>query len=438
MQSADQSVPARGIGPGSATAIVIASMIGAGVFTTSGFLLADLGSPAWVMAAWAAGGAVAACGALCYGALARALPGSGGEYHYLARAVHPAAGLLAGWISLLAGFAAPAAAAALGLQAYLTPWLGDLGAWSGSLAIVVAGLLHGLRVTPGVWAQNLAVGAKLAMLLAFLALAARALGAGSGAAVQDAAAAPDAMPLPDPSWPAFAASLVWVSFSYSGWNAATYVGAEIRDPARNLPRALLLGCGIVTLLYLLVNGAILAAAPPELLAGREDVAAAAAAALGGGWTLHLLRAAATLALFTSVSALLQGGPRVAARMAEDGFLPRIFALRAADAAPRAAVLLQCALALSLVWWTGLRELLAAIGFTLGLCAAATVAALMRLRLQCGAAAVPVPGWPFTPLLVITTTLGSSLFLALREPRIALWAIAAMVAGLPLLLLRRRG
>jgi APA family basic amino acid/polyamine antiporter len=409
-------------------------MVGAGVFTTSGFLLADLGSPAWVMAAWAVGGVIAACGALCYGALARALPGSGGEYHYLARAVHPAAGLLAGWISLLAGFAAPAAAAALGLQAYLTPWLGGIGAWSGSLAILAAGLLHGFRVAPGVWAQNLAVGAKLAMLMAFLALAARAIGAGGEAA----AALPVASSLPEPGWPAFAASLVWVSFSYSGWNAATYVGAEIRDPARNLPRALLLGCGIVTLLYLLVNGTILAAAPPDLLAGREDVAAAAATALGGGWTLHLLRAAATLALFTSVSALLQGGPRVAARMAEDGFLPRVFAYRGVDAAPRAAVLLQCSLALALVWWTGLRELLGAIGFTLGLCAAATVAALMRLRILSGAAAVPVPGWPFTPLLVIAATLGSSVFLALREPRIALWGAAAIVSGLPLLLLRRRG
>lgn len=417
---------APGIGLGSATAIVIASMVGAGVFTTSGFLLADLGSPAWVLAAWALGGVVAACGALCYGALARALPGSGGEYHYLARAVHPVAGLLAGWVSLLAGFAAPAAAAALGLQAYLTPWIGPAGAWSGSGAILAAGLLHGLRVAPGVWAQNLAVGAKLAMLLAFLGLALRALGVDGASAAADPVAA---AALPAPSWPAFAASLVWVSFSYSGWNAATYVGAEIRAPARNLPRALLLGCGAVTLLYLALNGVILAAAPPELLAGREDVAAAAAEALGGGWSLTFLRAAAALALFTSVSALLQGGPRVAARMAEDGYLPRLFALRGSDAAPRAAVVLQCALALALVWWSSLRDLLGVIGFTLGLCVAATVAALMRLRWREGAAQVPVPGWPFTPLIVIAATLGSSLFLALREPRLALWGAAAIAAGL---------
>lgn len=434
MQSAERTSQSSGIGLSSATAIVIASMVGAGVFTTSGFLLADLGSPAWVLAAWAVGGVVAACGALCYGALARALPGSGGEYHYLARAIHPAAGLMAGWISLLAGFAAPAAAAALGLQAYLTPWLGAAGAWSGSMAILAAGLLHGLRVAPGVWAQNSAVAVKLAMLLAFLALAARAIGAGAGA---EAAALPGGPALPPPSWPAFAASLVWVSFCYSGWNAATYVGAEIRDSARNLPRALLIGCGIVTVLYLAVNGTILAAAAPEQLAGREDVAAAAAIALGGGWTLTLLRLAAALALFTSVSALLQGGPRVAARMAEDGFLPRIFAVRGTDAAPRAAVALQCALALALVWWAGLRELLGAIGFTLGLCVAATVAALIRLRRMRGAAAVPVPGWPVTPMVVIAATLGSSLFLALREPRIALWGAAAIAAGLPLLLLRRR-
>ena len=111
--------PRRTLGLASATALVVASMIGAGVFTSSGFALADLGSPGRVLLAWAVGGVAAACGALCYGALARAIPESGGEYTYLARLVHPLAGFLAGWVSLLAGFTAPIAAAALGLQLYL-------------------------------------------------------------------------------------------------------------------------------------------------------------------------------------------------------------------------------------------------------------------------------------------------------------------------------
>lgn len=251
-------------------------MVGAGVFTTSGFLLADLGSPSWVLAAWVVGALIALCGALCYGALARALPGSGGEYHYLSQAAHPVAGFLAGWVSLLAGFAAPAAAAALGLQAYLGPALGEgvRAEWIGTVAICAAGALHGLRVAPGIWVQNCAVLAKLGALLTFIILGAVVLIA-HGAAPSTTAAT---VSLPEPVFAVFAASLVWVSFSYSGWNAAVYLGAEVRDPARNLPRALLLGLGVVAALYLALHVVVLASAPAGLLAGRADVVAAAAEA----------------------------------------------------------------------------------------------------------------------------------------------------------------
>lgn len=422
----------RGLGLGSAAALVVASMVGAGIFTTSGFLLADLGSPAWVMAAWCAGAAIAACGALCYGALARALPGSGGEYHYLAAGWHPAAGALAGWISLLAGFAAPAAAAALGLQVYLAPLFGA-GAraeWLGSAAILGACALHGLRVAPGVWVQNAAVLAKLLALLAFVVFGALALPAAPAAAPAVGAEA-----LPEPRLAAFLAGLVWVSFSYSGWNAATYLGAEIRNAERNLPRALLLGLAVVAALYLALHAVILAAAPPEHLAGRADVVAAAAEGLGPV-AAGLVRTAAALALLTSLSALIQSGPRVVARMAEDGALPRGLTLRAPGAAPRAATALQGALAIALVWIADLRELLASIGFLLGLCAAAAVGVLVRLRLRRGAAAVPVPGWPWLPALFLGATLASSAFLVAREPLLTGLALLAVAIAAPLLPRRR--
>ena len=212
----------RRLGLGSAAALVVANMIGTGVFTTSGFALADLGRPGPVLLAWAVGGALALCGALSYGALARRIPESGGEYTFLARTVHPLAGFLAGWISLLAGFTAPIAAAALGFSAYLTVDE-PLRPWIGSAAIATAALLHGLHLSGGVVVQNLAVGLKLTIITAF--------------AVWGFTQLPQSpAPAPTTSAPfelgAFAVTLIWISFSYSGWNAVVYVAGESPRPRR--------------------------------------------------------------------------------------------------------------------------------------------------------------------------------------------------------------
>src|SRR6185436_17716177 len=193
----------RRLGFVSASALVVASMIGAGVFTTSGFALADLGTPGRVLVAWVLGGVSAACGALCYGALARAIPESGGEYTYLARTLHPLAGFLAGWVSMLAGFTAPIAAAALGLEAYLdsTFALEFDPRWTATAAILVAGALHGVRLRPGLVVQNAVVGLKLVLIAVFVGLGAWKLGAG-----------PRLDPAPAPPFDpgALAVSLVWI------------------------------------------------------------------------------------------------------------------------------------------------------------------------------------------------------------------------------------
>ena len=166
--------PKRRLGVTSAGALVVANMIGVGVFTTSGFALADLHRPEPVLLAWGVGGILAMCGAVSYGALARQIPESGGEYTLLSRTVHPLAGFLAGCVSLLAGFTAPIAAAAHGLQAYLGPSFGlsVRPEWIGTTAILAAGLMHGLRLRHGVVLQNVAVLLKLVGIAGFVALGA--------------------------------------------------------------------------------------------------------------------------------------------------------------------------------------------------------------------------------------------------------------------------
>src|SRR6266704_2745509 len=199
--------PQRQLGLVSALALVVASMIGAGVFTTSGFLLADLHSPGRVLAVWLCGGVLALLGALCYGALARRFPESGCEYLFLARTLHPAAGYLAGWVSLLVGFSAPLAAVALAFGEYARPWFAfSTPPMTGSCLLLALAAVHAAQVQGGAWVQNVAVLVKLLLIAVLLGLA--------GPRLSPAPAPPeDGFSVAD-----FAVALLWVSFSYSGWN----------------------------------------------------------------------------------------------------------------------------------------------------------------------------------------------------------------------------
>jgi len=464
---------ARRLGLGSAVALVVANMVGAGVFTTSGFAIADLGDRRLVLLAWLAGGALALLGASSYGALARAIPESGGEYVFLRRTIHPAAGFMAGWISLLAGFTAPIAAAALGLASYadaaLAPWLdggaagaagagseaagdgvGVLGKLVATGAIVLATIAHAGGTGWGARAQNATVLLQLGSIAAFIVVGLVLLlpgdgGAGVGVAAGGgvegiqvpAGAAAEALPvggLGD-----FAVTLVWVSFSYSGWNAAVYLTEELRDPERTAQRALVLGTGLVTVLYLGLNGVFLYAAPPSALAGRPEVGAIAAQALGGPGLRSALAGVVALGLWTSISGMVMAVPRVYPKMASVGAFPRALGWVPGPGAPppRTALALQAALAVLVVWVSTLRSLLGYIGFTLGLSAAATVFGLLRLRRRRGAREVPIPGYPLAPVAFLVASLGTFVFMAVRQPGEAAWGALTALSGLPLYALFER-
>jgi APA family basic amino acid/polyamine antiporter len=405
----------RSLGLVSATALVVANMIGTGVFTTSGFLLADLKSPWPVLGVWLVGGVLAALGALSYGALARRLPESGGEFLFLSRTLHPSLGYVAGWVSLLVGFSAPVAAAAMAFGTYAGPWFPFARPEVlGTVLIVVFSVVHAANVRAGAWVQNSAVLVKVILILGFVGFAAGRLGATK---------------LPPPQSAPLAlmgVALVWVSFSYSGWNAATYIGGEITNPERNLPSSLLLGTAIVTLLYLALNAVFVFSAPASQLAGKLEVARVAATALGGPAWGNMVSALVAIVLVSSVSSLIMAGPRVYARMAEDRYLPVCLAAR--NAPPVNAILLQGVLALSLLWSSTFDQLLTYIGFTLGLSTAATVAGLIRLRLQEGSRLV-VPGWPWVPGLFLVATLAITGFAIAQRPKESLAGLATILLGL---------
>ncbi|WP_442483504.1 APC family permease [Aeoliella sp. SH292] len=354
----------------SATALVVASMIGAAVFTSAGFSLAALQSREWVLVAWVVGGAIAVCGAISYGALAKSLRESGGEYVYLARRIHPLAGFLAGWVSLLAGFTGPLAYAATTFELYAAPML----PWKlpyGTIAIAIIALCfvqHSLGVAGGAWLQNAIVGVKIVGLSALLVAGWYWLGQHEPLA---------ALPAPTFAWGDFAQQLTYVYLAYSGFNAAVYVTEEVRDPQTTLPRSMLGGTLLVLVLYMALNAVFVYSGPLEALAGQADIAAVAMKLLGGPTAELCTRLLILTALASSVSALTMSGPRVYAKMAADRLFP--LPVPAAGKAPWAAMLLQAVLAVAVVLTAGLEEQLGYLGIVLMLCAAGAVATLFWVR-----------------------------------------------------------
>ncbi len=425
---------ARPFGLASATGLVVASMIGAGVFTTSGYALADLGNRVLVLSAWLVGGVIALAGAVSYGRLAARIQESGGEYVFLSRVIHPAVGFVAGWVSLLAGFTGAIAFAASAFEAYALP-VATRPAWlpEGALAIAMIlsfAALHALVMRVGLRLQNLIVLVKLVLIAAFLVYASVAL---SGPGWAGLSVADEGRPF---SLVAFAGSLVWISLGYSGFNAAVYVTGEVRDPGRTVPRALVVGTLCVIALYLALNAVFLFAPLPGDVAGRADVATASVAALGGSWLAAAARAAIALALLTSVSSLIVTGPRVYAQMARDGVFPARLAGRGFGnrGAPAAAIALQAALAALVVLVATLEDLLSYLGFTLSLSAAGTVACLFVLRSrESGARAGE---GLVAPAFYVTCTTVLAVLAAVDRPWQLVAAITTLAGGFGLYALAR--
>lgn len=421
----------RQIGLFSLIALVVANMIGAGVFTTSGFALGDLRERHWVLLAWVIAGVIAMLGAVCYGALARTISDSGGEYIFLRRNVHPLAGFLAGWVSLWAGFTGAIAFAAKGFETYARAghdWLDGIPQGSIALmAIWVFAILHALRLHTGLITQNLIVIVKLVLLLSFLAFAAIAFGGSSSPGWQT----PDlGWETPPTTWhllSLLAGSLVWISLSYSGYNAAVYVAGEVRDAPRNVPRSMLWAAGIVTVFYVALNAVFLYAPLPNDIVGQESIATIAAGAIGGSFWQVLLQVIICLSLLSSVSSMLIAGPRVYAKMADDGLFPRLFAGRPEQATPQSAVYLQASLTSVAILISTLQQLLDYLSLTLSISAALTVLTLLWMKPTSAQSPAPL-GTKLAALMFVGATITLAILAGWNSPEKWLGTAVTLAVG----------
>jgi len=433
----------RELGVGSAVILVIANMIGTGIFTTSGFIMEALGDPMTMLLCWFVGGVLALSGALCYGELGAMFPSAGGEYAYLREGLGRLSGFLSGWTSLIVGFSAPIAAAAMAFASYFFAVFPNAlpgtasaplieGTWVpiSPLSLLAAGvillfsLIHCYSLYLGSRVQNVLTGFKIAVIFAF---------AGAGIAFGHGSMGHFSSGLDTGALfsSGFASSLVFISFSYSGWNAAAYLGAEIKNPARNLPLSLFWGTLSVVVFYLLLNVVFIYALPPSQMSGVLEVGAASAFALFGEGVERIFAGAITFCILSVISAMILAGPRVYYAMARDHlFFASFGQVTRRHGAPANAILLQAGIAIVMVVTSAFDKLLLYIGVTLSLFAMLTVIGMMVLRAKGLYLKSPYKtfGYPITPLFFILFNVWMIVFCIKENPMVSLYSGGTIACG----------
>ena len=412
----------------SAVYLVVASMIGTGVFTSLGFQLLGIQSGFVILLLWLTGGLLAFCGAVSYAELSAALPRSGGEYHLLSRALHPLAGFLSGWISATAGFAAPIALAAMAFGSYVSGVFPGLQALPCSLMIVLLVTLVFLR--------PIRTGSRFLMLFALLKISLIIVLVGAAFMLVDpqpVSFAPRASELGMVFGGNFAVSLMYVMYAYAGWNAATYIVNDIKDPQRNVPRSLLIGTALVTVLYTGLNAAFLWAAPIDQLKGELEIGLIAGQAIFGPTGGKVMALFIALGLISAISALTWAGPRVTQMMGEDYPLLRWFGKANAQGVPANATGFQAALVGLLLLTATFEQVLIYIQFVITLSSFLTVLTMMILRIREPDLPRPYRAWgyPLTPLLFLCITGFTLVKVFTQRPLESLAGMATLLLGLAL-------
>lgn len=442
-------------GLATATFIIVASMVGVGVLTTSGYTVYFVGSNQLMLGLWVLGGVVAACGALTLCELTAAMPRTGGDYVYLREAYGPRVAFLSGWVSFLIGFAAPSASAAFGAANYLvTPFQFDASIETlieRSLAsglILIFALIHisGRRQTANVQGWMTAI--KLVLLGLFVV-------AGLIAGRSHLANLADRPPLGEMPVQSMIFSLVYISYAYIGWNSASYLAGEFVNPQKQLPRAILLGTAGVVLLYIglnLVYAIALSAndvkaiveSPSNHLENKTDavrpIAQLAASRLFGREWSTWLSIAVGLMLLSSLSAYVLTGPRVVYAMAKAGQFPSI-AGRLSDrgGTPVVATVLQVVTTLALLWTGSFEDLVVYASVGLSLFSMLAIGAVFVLRWKRPDLPRPfrTPGYPFTPAFYLFATYELTRAAFQQRPVVSLYALGSILLGVPIYYLWER-
>lgn len=381
-----------------ASAFVIANMIGTGAFTSLGFLLENSTNMFSIMLLWFAGGVIALCGALVYGELGAAMPRSGGEYHYLGKIYHPMLGFMSGWASLIVGFAAPIALACMAFSNYLFKMFPFLNPMVTAITVLtVITIVHAYDVRMGGAVQRFFTLFKILIIAGLI-----VCGFVLPERHQDVAASVSSFSFDDVFSTGFAVSLIWVYYSYSGWNASAYIANEIKNPQRTLPRSLWISTVIVTVLYILLNAAFLFSTPVDAMTGQIEVGLIAAQHIFGVYGGNIMGLLIALLLFSSISSMVFLGPRVSQVMGEDTYILRFLSKRSEKGTPYVAIWVQYFISLMLIITGSFALVTRYTGITISFFALLTVVGVFVHRHRFPDAERPYKTWgyPVVPCIFI--------------------------------------
>jgi APA family basic amino acid/polyamine antiporter len=420
--------------------IVIGDMIGAGIFTTSGLLLAQLHNPLLLLLLWVIGGAIALTGALSYGELGAKYPEAGGDYAFLSRLFSPLLGFLSGWVSFLVGFSAPVAASSLAFSEYLIrilppdslpPEIEFAKKIIAVAIILVFTLIHYFGLRSGAKVQNILTVLKIG-LISLLLITGFVFGEGSFEHFRPQNG--DSFPGVSPR--AIGLALMWIMFAYSGWNASTYVGSEVYNPIKNIPRSLLIGTLSVTILYLLLNALYVYALTPSEMKGIIPIGGLTANKLFNRSLDQLFSLFIALILLSAISVLTIIGPRVYYAMAQSGHFFGMARRINRSKVPGISILMQSGLAIIYIISGTFEQIITFLSFSLGIFPIFVVIGVFKLRWK-GQSVLKLPGYPYLPTFFILSSAIILVLAFLERPVESSIALGVVILGIPVYFLLKR-
>ncbi|MBT3738793.1 MAG: amino acid permease [Candidatus Marinimicrobia bacterium] len=417
---------ARHISVWTASAFVISSMIGTGVFTSLGFQLVDIQSIFPLLMLWVIGGVIALFGAISYSELAAALPRSGGEYHLLSRVIHPAVGFAGGFVSATVGFSAPAVLAAMALGKYLSAVFIELDPTMVAFFVIIFfTLLHSFSIKYGTIIQDTTTAIKIGLIIIFI------IAGFSISDPQQINIFPIAGDMSLILSSGFAVSLVWVSYAYTGWNSTVYIAGEVKNPQKNIHKSLLISTGFVMILYVLLNFIFLYSTPISQMIGEVEVGYISGMKIFGSMGANIIGIGIAILLLSTVSSYIFIGPRITQVMGEDHSFLKFLAIKNNNDIPINGFILQFIISMLFIYSSSFEQVLLYAGITFIISTTATVVGVFILRKREPNLNRPYKAWghPWTSGIFILLNIWILFYTFLEQPLESIIGLSIVLTSL---------